>query len=297
MSALALKYPKKPIELADDLESFAHVLTYTALRFHEHNLAKAYYPNADEATRAQLAKLNTEGNKNLAKFVQPFFYEETEEEGFVVGGTQKLASIAFGFPGFTLLKGRDDQEVPLARLLNDLYALLHQHYAALDTGRLEQYRVRTRASRQESQPKVLRTAKTDFSAYFRSRARLASSAANPSRNSEAAIPLVRWLESTPPKPVLNSHAAMEDAFVRVWTGPGGPEAVMADCAGDKTLDQLYGLVQIVERRPVNASGTSLSKRKASNDPSLPPAKHLKLGGSSLSAEQFGAVQEDDGEAQ
>ena len=37
MSALSLRYPYKPNTLADDLESFIHVVTYLGLRFHRHS--------------------------------------------------------------------------------------------------------------------------------------------------------------------------------------------------------------------------------------------------------------------
>lgn len=272
-------YPKKPIEVADDLESFAHVLAYAALRFHEHNRSKARFPDpTTKLSKNDLRKLN-ESNRNLANYIQQFFYDEDDCGGYAIGGERKLAAIARGKPGFRLLSGPNG-EVPLAQLLEDLYDLLRQHYAALDVTQLQQYDVQIQQS-QRSRNIPERVASAVPYANL-----LPRTGPLPRRRSERqqAVPkLATWPGDSPPIRVLDNHNAMHNVLWSFWWDAN---EMASECAGDKTLDQLYGIVQIIERRPINASGTIIGKRKASKDPSrLPLSKHPKLGDSSESADK------------
>ena len=57
MSALALQYPRRPIAVSDDLESFVYVFMYCSLRFHEHSLSRKDLTSKEWKSK-KLAELN-----------------------------------------------------------------------------------------------------------------------------------------------------------------------------------------------------------------------------------------------
>lgn len=114
MSGALLKYPLKPHDLADDLESFVHVLCFVALCFQAHSLSPRGQKNSE--------------NIALAQFMKSFFFEASVYGNFTIGGFRKMHNIQQGRPDFIL----DNSQGPLATLITELYKILERHYIAFD---------------------------------------------------------------------------------------------------------------------------------------------------------------------
>ncbi|KAI0347533.1 hypothetical protein BDW22DRAFT_1351985 [Trametopsis cervina] len=133
MSWLSLQYPRKPVAVSDDLESFLYVLEHCALRFHSHSLSPRSSPTSTEL--AAIHTLNG-GNGTLSTDLQGFFYEECENaDGSVTGGLIKQRHIESARP---LAKLRLSNS-PLAVVLKKLYDLARDHYDTIDFQELEKY--------------------------------------------------------------------------------------------------------------------------------------------------------------
>ncbi|KAI0077219.1 hypothetical protein K474DRAFT_1697867 [Panus rudis PR-1116 ss-1] len=114
-SALRLQYPAKPHELADDLESFVHIINLSALQFHKHNL--------DPEELGDHLYLN---------------YLNWGTRGNVIAGCDaKIESVKEGDPGFEL------QDIPenvnLSAIIKKLMELCQEHYNSVDHDFLERY--------------------------------------------------------------------------------------------------------------------------------------------------------------
>lgn len=108
MSALALKYPRKPWEVADDIEAFVHILVYMALRFHHHTMTKPKKFPVGISSDALRVQNGT--NRSLATRVFSFFWEEEDcEDGYVSGGTTKHLFISNGTPPVQLSNTKGNQ--------------------------------------------------------------------------------------------------------------------------------------------------------------------------------------------
>ena len=260
-----MQYPKKPIELADDLKSFVHVLQICALRFHHHDLATSYrLTDSQNISSRELAKKNQESNDSLAHFVDSVFYEEKEVGNYVIGGRQKLKQIAQGIPGFSLLDGKNGP-TPLARLLIDLFALLREHYAALDVASLEHYKVSTQPVSLSPETTTVMLTAPNVDSFLQDESHnpsLRRQKPRPTRNTSTVhttAGLANWPGPEPPLRVLDNHDAMSEAIWDVWQSPDGSAKVPMECLYDKTLDQLYGLMQYVAVRPSNPSTSGAIK--------------------------------------
>ncbi|KAF7790390.1 hypothetical protein EIP86_001345 [Pleurotus ostreatoroseus] len=141
LSALLLKYPKKPNRLSDDLESFVYVLAYQTLRYHRHDLS----PQACLTETPDLKTVLDENlsNDDLANLKYQLFDFESKVNGHHTGGQHKLACIQSGAPGFNLVNYAQDTPPLLANLLASLYTLLKKHYASVDWAALKVYAART----------------------------------------------------------------------------------------------------------------------------------------------------------
>lgn len=114
MSACLLRFPRKPNELSDDLESFVHVATIMGLRFHLHDKSPA-----DEA----------KANPKLVLHVDATYFEEdATKEGYSIGGGMKFDQFCNGSPGVKF----DYDNLPLPTLITELYALFRPYYKTLD---------------------------------------------------------------------------------------------------------------------------------------------------------------------
>ncbi|GJE86589.1 hypothetical protein PsYK624_026690 [Phanerochaete sordida] len=136
-SALALRYPRKPPELADDLESFVHVITFLGWRFHHHELS----PQPVNDTEDARIQANADNN-DLTALVGAFFYQQQRAgAGFYTGGTLKYRAILDGkllIPFKRLPNGHNPM---IDTFLTQAYRLLQEHYWSLDMSAYEKYAV------------------------------------------------------------------------------------------------------------------------------------------------------------
>jgi len=111
MSAVLLASPgTKAHEVADDIESFIHVIVWLSLRFHAHRTLIA-----EETIR-------------LIEYIYDHRWNFQGRPGVVVGGYGKLDWITKGEPPVQIYKNP-----PLSGLLSDLALLCQQHYRTIDT--------------------------------------------------------------------------------------------------------------------------------------------------------------------
>lgn len=121
MSAKLLQLPKKPTELADDLESFIYVLCAMILCYHAHSMSPTNVAgNSREFTPGANAR-----NVTLAKYLDDMFYSNTISGRYHYGGDRKLSQIVQGSPTFK------PEDPHLKEGITKLYKLLKQHYKAL----------------------------------------------------------------------------------------------------------------------------------------------------------------------
>ena len=105
-------YPKKVNQVADDIESFLHLLCIFALRFHRHN------------KMPQELKGLLDSTYDTCSF----------EHGYWVGGSGKWDLVTAGTVPFKL-QGNDT----FASLLATLAAICKSHYASIDKEALQRY--------------------------------------------------------------------------------------------------------------------------------------------------------------
>ena len=136
MSAALLKYPLKPNEISDDIESFFHLLVLYSLRFHRHDL------EVDEV-RGIL-----EGEYDSA----------TYSHGYWTGGGAKWRRLVNG-----VLPCIPEDAPVFAKLLKRLFRVCQQHYASLaQDQKLAQYALpRDRSSSQNASPKPTASSEMD----------------------------------------------------------------------------------------------------------------------------------------
>ncbi|GJE93764.1 hypothetical protein PsYK624_099250 [Phanerochaete sordida] len=134
-SALSLRYPFKPAEVADDIESFVYVILYMAMRFHFHKLSSA----ASKNSSIEEQKVANALNEDLAdRFYDVFLRADRNTNGMYSGGFVKdLAIRAAEVP--IEFERPDDVPTPLERVLQKAYALLHRHYKRIDRIALERF--------------------------------------------------------------------------------------------------------------------------------------------------------------
>ena len=150
LSALALQYPKKPIELADDLESFVYVILYMALRWHRHKMSP---PSSVEGLpEEELIKINGSNNLLAVRVYNLFCESWDREDGYEGGGDYKRIHIEIGKVPVERENGPDGQRTPLALLLDRLYKLLHIHYLSLDREALQKFSVKQLDDGSEKRP-------------------------------------------------------------------------------------------------------------------------------------------------
>lgn len=237
MSALSLQYPYKPNTLADDLESFIHVVTYNCLRFHYHNRTTVGTPGLPLDV---LAASNGK-NKVLARFVSNVFDECDKDGSDYFGGTWKLLLNQSGDPGFTLTNTISPH---LPSLVKKLYQLLKEFYASYDSDEYQQYRplrqplhvaYRNPQMLPKPSPRVVRTAP------------------EPEKPAGVARP--------PRSDVFDSHDRIIGVFDDVYQALMAERAQQKERDGtihtleDKTDDQSIGLPSYVLTFPKNSSGS------------------------------------------
>lgn len=112
MSAALLNYPLKGNEVSDDIESFYHILTLFAMRFHEHDLSPAKLKEALEQ------------------------YDNCEYVGeYCTGSKIKLLTVRSGQVPFAL------EDPALKSVLLALANVVKQHYDSLDEEEMKKFKV------------------------------------------------------------------------------------------------------------------------------------------------------------
>ena len=147
-SALSLKYPRKPQELADDLESFVYIPTYYSLRNHNHcrmiRRDLENKPPPDPKTRDPLDAdtfVPSFGRDydsiSLACVMFAFFHaEQRHKNGLSSGGDMKFDWIHRARPPVQL---NYPQDAVLNKVLQESFKLLQEQYEGVDYERKEQY--------------------------------------------------------------------------------------------------------------------------------------------------------------
>lgn len=264
MSALSLQYPKKPIRVSDDLESFVYVIVYMTLRHFRHAMSPEVDPNMDEQA---LADVNGKNNDLATRVHFLFCASYACEGGYRGGGEFKLdrilrADVPVPFP-------EEAQWTPLALLLNRLYELLNIHYYGLDYDYLKQYAaprlkkalpktaVADKAAPAQAPRRVLKHPKRNIGSddhYGGVRFK----DPKPAQNNGNAVQLSdkQWVVQTPlpktPNPdslVLNSHISLVRAFEACFWDEDGNERDLSGTADDKYVDQFIGLQAMLGRPP------------------------------------------------
>ena len=181
MSATLLNYPLKDNSVADDIESFYHLLVLFFLRFHAHEL----------------------GSSELKSTLALFYDQRSEIKGYCVGSSAKLLSMK---------NGALPCDVPsnaFGSLLRTLSRICRDHYASLDIQGLRKYRIFQHLPRraQTQQTHENPTAKSQKSRLNLSKFLMMHEDIDPSNASVAPV--------DPPRasPKLNNHNAFLRAFI------------------------------------------------------------------------------------
>ncbi len=133
MSAVSLKYPLKPNDLADDLESFIYVITYCSLRFHRHNWTLLRPDTPD----AKLVQINAT-NADLRDHVNEYFHRSVvTNRGLLRGGNDKMLCATAGKLDWNFISGY--VSTALENLVARLYDILKEHYKRIDANALKKY--------------------------------------------------------------------------------------------------------------------------------------------------------------
>ena len=285
MSTLCLQYPKKPQEVADDLESVVYILVRMALRFHRHNRS-VEYPSGCQSPDV-IQKINS-ANGQLCLHVSAFFDEEVEcEDGYWLGGATKRDYLQSPQLPVELLPGPDGEETPLSALLNVLYALLRQHYGAVNYSDLERFMVSKKVKVKLTT--VLPAAGNEgCGAKAQDNGPGSSTAQKPTKASKAPHPLSRvsheWsalplpragpsrkiapkpisvITVENPKRVLDNHAEFFEAFKNAFF-LDAEQRDLSIYEHDKWYDQFDGLKAAIGMSDKNPSGPS-GKRKGDSE--------------------------------
>ncbi|KAJ3559199.1 hypothetical protein NM688_g481 [Phlebia brevispora] len=281
LSALLLQYPKKPTELADDLESFVHVITWLAFRFHEHKttIPICLNPDCDVAT----VRAANGSNDALSAQKNEFFDASFEQDGYHLGPRAKYQQIKEGKPPCRLV----DKTGPLSRLLDRLYSLLRLHYEAIDPAELDMYDIYSTTSAPSRQYRSHGVIDFDLSEYsVMSKAPVApgytqhlvagSSQLSVPGSSRPSVPassqpstpgssqsLASGLRQSSGRPrsvrPLDNHAAIIAVFLEIVSGG----VILYE---DKTADQFLGLAQHHFTPPKGPWGASKGRYGSSVPP-------------------------------
>lgn len=254
MSGVSLHYPFKPSELADDLESFVHVICINALQFHAHTLTAI---DSNRTYRDDELRVANKANVQLSNLLFNMYYESHPRPGgFQVGGEYKITRNKLGDPGFKLI----DEQCPLAVLMKELYGLLQLHYAAINFTDLERYGVARPVMAPSAQKKMLVSAitlipvdisqSTDAGALSPTTSRPTGSPINPATVQQVEVG-ERPFDAH--EPILKAFSAAFTAILAHQTQLKGQLEV------DKSADQFIGLGTHVLQSEKAASG---SKRKS-----------------------------------
>ncbi|KAI0091424.1 hypothetical protein BDY19DRAFT_1046438 [Irpex rosettiformis] len=238
MSATSLQYPLKPNDLADDLESFIHVVTYLSFRFHYHNYTKL--PFGKPLSLPELMRRNGT-NGRLAEHLHNHYYQKWECKGGVYsGGEHKKSSNSSGTPPLIFNSLRVSPT--LITLVNELYGLLELHYSAIDFPALAKYS--SPAIDDEAASKLPETVQIIPRGMSQPKKRLPALSLRPKPAPEPSAPKI-----------LDNHGyilqVFEDADTRI--------NIDKMALNDSTQDQLYCLTQTTNQAPSGPTGSGTKR--------------------------------------
>ena len=274
------------------MESIIYILVRMALRFHRHEWS-VKYPSGCQSPDV-IQKINA-ANGQLCLHVSSFFDVEVEcEGGYWAGGGAKMEYLQSAGLPVKLLPGPNGKATPLSALLKALYALLRQHYGAINYPDLERFEVDKKApgtttvlpvveneghgakaqvnepgpsttqktAKASKVPDRLSTLRNKWATQSRLKAGPSGKGSVPSTLSNP-IPVVT-VEN--PKRVLDNHAeffeAFEDAF---YLDDSRTQSIdLSIYEHDKWYDQFDGLKAAVASSDKKPSGRS-SKRKGDSE--------------------------------
>ncbi|KAI0069945.1 hypothetical protein K474DRAFT_1713759, partial [Panus rudis PR-1116 ss-1] len=121
LSAPRLQFPGKPWELADDLESFVHLVNWFTLRFHNHSLSRQRLVSY---LRGRYQTCN--------------YHSKIEAYS---GCEDKIEDVASANPRFKLLANSQGYPTNLASMIEELMKLAQQHWLSIDQDAYVAYRV------------------------------------------------------------------------------------------------------------------------------------------------------------
>ncbi|GJE97853.1 hypothetical protein PsYK624_140750 [Phanerochaete sordida] len=266
LSALALAYPKKPQDLSDDLEAFVNVIVGLALRFHPHKLSLNYAPDIS----GDALRLANKGNTGLAQHIFNFFYQDCLcEGGYWSGGDMKLLTILTRGKLPVYLKPGANGPTPLARLIDDLYALLRLHYETIDFDDMKRYEVAVSGDQnalsllENGAGEDAQDDSDDSDSDVDATARVSFPWQDPVEDEVFGTEPVHieWPKGKP-RP-LDTHGRFLKIFERAITGHYGP--ILKICRGDKTPDQLDGLLNLEEAADKKSSSSKRSRDSFADD--------------------------------
>lgn len=126
MSAPLLKFPLKPHQVSDEMESFIYVIYFSTLRFHYHEMTQDPNPDLE----------NVKPNDALATWVWDYFFRDVRHVStqgtFWVGGKTKYADNLAPNQPFKM----DDEQTRFSGLLEDLHDACLSHTWLLDEDEL-----------------------------------------------------------------------------------------------------------------------------------------------------------------
>ena len=224
-----------------------------AFRFHLHEHSPKECDLDSTRREQQLANAK---NERLAKKVDQYFYEDAETvEGYFVGGTNKQEAIMGRGCPVKLLKQPYGPTL-LAVLLDRAYALLRQHYSAINFRDLEPYAV-------ELPDRPLRKDLHEAKPPTNAEDRFCQRGIELGNNKSVKKPPVPPPDDT--KRVLDNHEAMCLLFRDVFRDEDGNPIDINPHRGDKFFDQFDCIKAITGEDIKNDIGTSrLGKRKSSS---------------------------------
>ena len=252
MSAPLLKYPHKPPEVSDDMESFIYSMFFCILRYQHTSLTEeglwALKPPADTF------------NRLLAKFVSEFFYQEIQIGDLYYGGNGKLSAYTnpIGLPPFTVL----EETSALAELVSALHEICFRHFHSIDYAALAQYDPRIKSKMRKPLAPLRLTEGFKFAPeipYL------------PVKKPMAAPPLKEAPPAMRPSDPLANHSRLHNTLLNILNDPTAQWGV-----GDKTPDQFEGLPTLGyvhdKAESFDVSIHAGGKRKASNSGRLESKK-------------------------
>ncbi|GJE93741.1 hypothetical protein PsYK624_099020 [Phanerochaete sordida] len=239
-SALALGYPRKPREIADDIESFVQIAIALGMRYHWHDKSVSKHPTSEEERLAANAQ-----NTRLAELEMTWFFHTWTTGEWTEGGSQKMEDLLSNeLP--VKFKEMDGQPIVLSRFLHEAFATLSKHYQKLD---LDAYQHHFEAERPKPKRRpwdqdgtwmhraVQKIARTE------ELMRKAEGAPAPMPRDEMRSPSPSPPPPPPPPPLPGprenlNHATLYNIFASILLEKDGRYRDFGDMR-DKTFDQLY----------------------------------------------------------